>query len=418
MNSLDRKLTSVFKILLKGPLDDSKKRKIEKEFRNVRTGIIDEDFGKKIDFLFDEFSRPPIQRQKLVFDEAVEFLQALRDRGLLESATLIFNIWRDIFQDLSLQQMLNVAPNSASLKIWIKAKKIPARDVEGQLLANPTEIYSTVGADWLLAHSKPEKLLPLFDLLVDRQQRKKHLRPWHEALTTALKKDKSGKLLALIFHQPSLTDDRITALSEVIYQNRALFKMTIDILPTILTRKESNASAVKLVETLFKSTLTTDSSEREFITATLARLGAAILLAERRTTDAEASLAIIQKIMRQLRNLTKTQAQQSKTWIFENLSNEEVLLDDKLSITAHGARHIALAFEKADQGFNAKDILSVMARNLGLSEIGKKDQTAIYDPLWHEDVAGGLTPGTPVIINQAGWRINDEVVARAKVRKE
>jgi hypothetical protein len=100
------------------------------------------------------------------------------------------------------------------------------------------------------------------------------------------------------------------------------------------------------------------------------------------------------------------------------LNGEETPSDGKLCVNLQGARHIALAFEKADQGFGARDILAVTAHNLGLSAIGKKGDEAIYDPLNHEDIESGLVPGEIVLIEQEGWAINQETVARAKVRKK
>ena len=91
--------------------------------------------------------------------------------------------------------------------------------------------------------------------------------------------------------------------------------------------------------------------------------------------------------------------------------------DGKISITQHGARHLARALEEAGQGFSAKEILTVLARNLGLVAVGKNGDTVIYNPLQHEDVAGGLLPGQSVLIEESGWSINQETVARAKVKK-
>ncbi len=418
MNTLDRKLAAVFKVLIKGPLEELKKQKTGKEFRNVCDKILDGELRKQIEFLFGDFSHPSTQRRKPEVGEALEFVRALRDRSFIETAALLFKVWRDVIQEFNFEQVLNAAPNVGCFKAWTKAKKLSLQEIERRLLTNPVETYATIGADWLLERSKPQALMPLLELLLARQLRPKYLLPWNEALIVGLKKDKRGNLLASVLRHLWPNEDRISALSESVRGNRTVFKMTIDLLPTILTRKDSNGLAVKFVGLLFGEVMTTEGGEREFVTAALARLGAGILLTERRTPDAEAALAVVQEKTRQLRNLTKGQTAQSKTWVFENLNGEETPSDGKLCVNLQGARHIALAFEKADQGFGARDILAVTAHNLGLSAIGKKGDEATYDPLHHEDIESGLVPGETVLIEQEGWAINQETVARAKVRKK
>lgn len=418
MNTSDRKLAAVFKVLIKWPLEELKRQKAGKEFRSVRDRISDEDVCKKIEFLFGDFSRPPAQRRKPPLEEALEYVHTLRDHSFIETEALLFKVWRDVIQDFNFEQVVNTAPNVGCFKAWTKAKKLSFQEIEQQLLANPVKTYATIGTDWLLERSKPQALLPLLELLLTRQSRPKYLLSWNEALVVALKKDKRGNLLTSVLRHPWPNEDRVLALSEAIRANRIVFKKTIDLLPAILTRKESNGLAVKFVGLLFDVAMTTEGVEREFITVALARLGAGILLTEHRTPNAEAALAVVQKITRQLRNLTKGQTAQSKTWVFENLCGEETPSDGKLCLNLQGARHIAVAFEKAEQGFGAKDILAVTARNLGLSTIGKNGDEATYDPLRHEDIEGGLVPGETVLIEQEGWAINEETVARAKVSKK
>jgi hypothetical protein len=71
--------------------------------------------------------------------------------------------------------------------------------------------------------------------------------------------------------------------------------------------------------------------------------------------------------------------------------------DGTICVNSQGARYIARAFEEEEQGFSTKEILTVIARNLGLSPIGKKGETTIYNPLRHEDTVGGLLPGQAVL---------------------
>src|SRR5205085_193934 len=93
------------------------------------------------------------------------------------------------------------------------------------------------------------------------------------------------------------------------------------------------------------------------------------------------------------------------------------LADGRLHVTIEGARHVALALDKATQGFAASELLSVTARNVGLTPIGMDGEMLSYDPLRHEDLEGGLLPGDPVRIERIGWAYGRDVVLRAKVKR-
>ncbi len=317
----------------------------------------------------------------------------------------------------SLEQILTDTPDVKSFSRWIKASKTLPKEIEKQLLAQPNQVYPTIGMDWLLAHSKPENLLPFLELLFARRPRPEFLFPWNEALQAGLEKDKRGKLLALLLRHSWQSDNWTIALCDVIRANRNLFRQTIDLLPAILCRKEKVIFAADFSSALFDSVISVEGDEREFFTTELARLGTGILRTDRRTKISDDVLAVVQKKTRQLCNLTKNQDLKSRTWILENLNEEVKPADGKIYITLQGARYIALAFEKADQGFSVKDILTVTARYLGLSPIGKKGDTVFYDPLQHEDVDGGLLPGASVSILESGWSFNGEAVMRAKIKK-
>jgi hypothetical protein len=317
----------------------------------------------------------------------------------------------------SLEQILTDTPDVKSFNRWIKASKTSPKEVEKQLLAQPNHIYQTIGMDWLLTHSKPENLLPFLELLFARRPRPEFLFLWSEALQAGLKKDKRGKLLALLLRHSWQSENWIMALCHVIRANRNLFKETTDLLPAILCRKEKAVFAADFVNALFDSVISAEGDEREFFSVELARLGTGILRADRRTQISEDVLAIVQKKTREICNLTKNQDLKSRTWILDNLNEESKPAAGKICITSQGARYIALAFEKADQGFPAKEILGITARNLGLIAIGKKGDTTIYNPLQHEDIVGGLLPGQTVLIEDEGWMLNQETVVRAKVKR-
>ena len=417
MNPLDRKLAAVFKALNKGAQDEHRKQKTSKEFGQIRGRVVDESLGKRLELLFSEFSRPPAQRRRLEVAESQTIIRDLLNRSFVETSALLFVTSLDAIKTLDQDEALAVAPNLNCIKAWIKATRLSPGELESRLLAQPAQTYATAGADWLLECAKPDSLPPLLDLFLNRQSRPSYLPSWKDGLVSALKKDRRGNLLSATLNHRWSGGESIAALAEAVCSDRSALKMTVDLLPAMLARKDGSQAGVSLVAEMFRTTTATDNTERELMTVLLARLGTGILLAERKSPQSEAALEFIRNTNRQLRNLTKEDVLQSRTWLFENLCHYELPTDRRLHLTPEGLRHLAIAFAKADQGFVAKEILILTARNLGLSSIGKKGETVSYNPLIHEDVEGGLVTGHSVVIEESGWGVNQEAVIRAKVKR-
>jgi hypothetical protein len=141
------------------------------------------------------------------------------------------------------------------------------------------------------------------------------------------------------------------------------------------------------------------------------------MLLERQSGHTKASLEFVHQMARQLRNLTNEESLRSKTWVFENLCGDELPRDSRLHVTIDGARQLAIAMDKAQQGFDAKEILAVTARNLGLVPIGKKGEKVSFAPIRHQDLDGGMLPGDTAQIEEVGWLYQDDVIVRAKVKQ-
>ena len=414
---LDRKLSSVFKALHKRQPDGSKGDTTHKEFSVVRERMVDDGFRRTLDHLFADFVCTSEQRPKHSTEAALGYVREFRNQGFMETAALLFVAWREVLSGVSLEVMLPTAPDAASVEIWIKAVNAPVPEIEKQLLADPCATYATAGADWLMEHAKPDHLIPLLELFLSRRARPTFLRPWCETLVATLSKDKRGALLGAALRHPWPTEGCIATLADAVRSDRTLLRMMVDLLPAMLAQKTATPAVTAFVNDVFRVIVSTEDAEREFMTGALSRLGTGILLADQRGPQSEAALAVIENSARQLRNLTRDETLQARTWLLENLSRKTEPTDGKLQVTLEGARHLALAFGKAAQGFAAKDILTVTARNLGLSPIGKKGDAVLFNPLQHEDVEGGLVPGNPVVIDEEGWAVRQEALIRAKVKR-
>jgi hypothetical protein len=413
-NSLDREIAAVIKAAFKESNDDSKNEAASRHFREIRGLVSNQEVVNLLEDLFFEIARPALEQRRQIFSKFIRDL--LNHRFRRSAATVFISSLKD-FRTASFEEILSIVPDAICLDKWIKATKSSAKEVERNLLSQPDKTFETAGADWLLLHSKSELMLPVLEMFLSRLPRPIYLLPSQKVLIDALKKDKSCELLALALRQPPHNQAHIF-LMELISSDSALFKLIIDRLPKVLTKKEIGAPLVELVKNIFGAIISTSGSEREFLTASLARLGANIVLTERRSQHSDAVLFFIRQTARQLRTFAKNDKIQSRTWVFENLVFEQELPTGDSCINLQGARYIALAFEKADQGFPAKEILSVTARYLGLSPVSVKGDEVVFNPLQHEDMDGGLVPGERVFILDSGWILNQEVVMRAKVSKK
>jgi hypothetical protein len=99
------------------------------------------------------------------------------------------------------------------------------------------------------------------------------------------------------------------------------------------------------------------------------------------------------------------------------LQAEKALADGGLQITFDGARRFAVAYERARQGLSAADLLSTIAKNLGLTIINTKGEQVTYNPLEHEDSQGGIRPSELVLVLEPGLKYQNTVVLRALVGK-
>lgn len=416
-NPFDRKLTAVLKALSKGAKDAPARENIGKDFQKVRSRVVDAAFGAILDHLFKSFSLLAEQRSKTEQAQIISVIRVLCDRQFPASAGYLFAVWRENLANLSLDAILPLAPDAGSFEIWRKASGHPAKDVEQRLLASPAITYATAGADWLSLRVPPDKQQVLLDLFLSRQSRPKFLPSWAEALALALRKNKKGGLLRFCLEHPWPSEDRLVTLAEVVRLDAVLMHATVDALPEILTTKESPAAAMLFIRQLFANLIASTDRERQFATASLARLATGILLADATTPGANETLAFIKQTVRQLRGATRDSELQSRTWIIESLQEEKALADGGLQITFEGARRYAVAFDKARQGLGAADLLSTTAKNLGLTIINAKGEQVPYNPLEHEDSQGGIRPSELVMVLEPGLKYQNTVVLRALIGK-
>ncbi len=414
MNPLDRKLAGVLKALNIAKVS-AKVETAGKDYRQIRGRVVDERIGGLLDDLFGEFSKPADQRSRPDATRATEMLNELRSREFVDTARVLVVAWMDALAQLPLKAFVNVAPDARSIALWCKKTKTKAEAAQQELASDSATSYATAAGDWLLQTGKPSSLAPLLALFLTRQSRPKFLPSWSEALATALAKDKRGALLGFILQHDWAGPDRLEALAEMIRLDRTALQVAVENIPQIAERKDAKPSVAELVKHLATAALLAEGAERKRLTASLARIGTGIVLSGKSSPAAEAVLSVILESGRHVLTTTRADEAKQQTWILQNLAAPGEKPSGGLHVTLEGAQHLAVAFEKADQGFGPRDVLTVAARNLGLTPIGRKGDPVIYNPIEHEDVTGGLLPGDKVVFQEEGWRWRNEILMRAKV---
>jgi hypothetical protein len=342
-------------------------------------------------------------------------IRALRERGLVGTASALFERWKDFYRELPIQEIKTEAPDAKALEVWRKGRGMRVEEMEEKLLSDPLSTYETSGADWILLRAKPERSLPILRLFLRRLPRPKFLPQWAAVIGERLRLDKRGLLLGCAISAASENAGDLKALAEVVRLDRSLLLMVAGLLPRIASHRNAGTGVVEFAREILSSVIESQGSDREFLTAVLVQLGSGMLI-ERQSGQTKACLEFVQQMARQLRNLTSEENLRSKTWVLENLCGEELPRDGALHITIDGARQLAIAMDKAQQGFDAKEILAVAARNLGLVPIGKKGEKVSFSPVRHQDVEGGMLPGDAAQIEEGGWSYQDDVIVRAKVK--
>jgi hypothetical protein len=413
----DRKLAGALKTLVKGVTVGTKRDKLEKDWRKLEAQVISDEVKQVLVGLWKSLNPLKDRRTQPTAEEARQTVQLLRDRKFVESAAVLFIEWTHLIAKHA-AEAARVAPTLRAFKAWIKTAKISKRELEEQLLSDLELAYRTVGADWLLANAKLEKLDGILIRLLAQEQRPSFLTSCGEALASVFGRDKRGALLVTLLRKPDLNESQLKAIAGAIRSGQTALKSAAEVLPELVSKEAIGTRARELTLEIFGQVMISEADQRQLLTVALARIVTGVLLLERRSPAAEDLLATVSDLMKQLRISTREPRLQARTWVVENLEQETPQARGGLQVTTDGIRQFASAFEKASQGFAAGEILATLAENLGLNPVGKVNESLTYDPIRHQDLEGGLLPGDQAMVNEAGWAYGDCVAIRAKVRAD
>jgi hypothetical protein len=357
---------------------------------------------------------PPTERAQLPAEEVIALLRLLAENKLTSSAAVTFLALVQPLKTLDLEAILPLAPTAKCLAAWIKAARVPKKLVEEKLLAAPELAWRTPGLDWYMDKGDIHRAGPLVSNLLSKTPRPQHLPQWDSVLAGPIEKARGEVLMAIILEDKSRDPRQLEALAALLLDSPALLRRAADLLPDLLDTPFADQS-LDFSKLLLEHALVVPPHRRPLISATIARLATGILLKDDLSASQEDALKSIGETMSRLKLATTEEDLKGRTWILEPLKAVTERPGDNQNLTMTGARHMAVAFEKARQGLNTHAVLAMAARNLGMAPIGGKGEKVAYNPLQHEDTQGGIMPGETVETVEPGWTFRNSVVLRALV---
>ncbi len=356
----------------------------------------------------------PAYRAQLPAGDAVAVIRTLVDKELTNSAAVTFIALVQTLRTLDFQAVLPLAPTAKCLAAWMRTARVPKKLAEERILSTPDLAWRTAALDWYMEKGTLKRAAPLLCSVFFRSPRPKHLPQWDELLSASIQAAKGGALLESILDGVSSDRRQLVALATLFLNNPALLCRTVDLLPDLL---ESHASgqALEFCKLLLEHALVAPPHQRPLVSAAIARLATGLLLKDELSAIQEQALESIRDATSRLKFAATDGDLNSRTWVIEPLKAAAERPSDNQNLTMTGARHIAVAFEKARQGFKAQAVLSMTAKNLGMAAIGTKAERVAFNPLQHEDVAGGIMPGEVVEIMEPGWTFKNSIVLRTRV---
>lgn len=414
MSHFDRKLAGVFKSAAKPGATDDDLKNARKELADIQGRFLDANFQSSLERMFEALAPPPAQA-KLGEADCLRWIEILNAKELPRTAEVVFTILIGNFKNAGLEIVLPAAPTAKCVDAWIKATGEAKKAVQEKILADPDAAYATAGCDWFLTKGEKKKALPLLRLLLAKRPRPNHLAGWETVASDAIAKDKKGVLLELALSLHPQNPGALATLASLAINDGHVCQAVMDQLPVLSAKKTGNGQCIEFIRTFLEQVINTHGDRRQCACAGIARVTAGILLAKDPAKSRE-MLHTLQKGIGRIKTTTLDDEMRAVTWIMEPMkAPEQESPTGTVHVTQAGARHLAIAFEKAARGFGANEILALTARNLGLTVLGQKGEQTSYNPILHADSKGGLIPGDQIEINEPGWMLKDEVVVRAKV---
>ncbi len=339
---------------------------------------------------------------------------ALGQAGFVQSAEFAWANAGDAVLDYPLPELLAAVPSARMLEAVARRHRDLAAQALALVLERPELAETSAAFDWVAQHAKPKELSKLAPQILSGHPRRRHLPAREEVLRVALLRDKSGELLRACLaiakgHSPAFDRLRIA-----VNTTPKLLVQFIGGLPKTICGPDGEM-AMQLLESWLPAFPKAEPATRENLSGVLAAL-AGLLLRQPKRKDVQTHLldALARAAFPWLLAMEDAQ-DTSGFWLVARADDFTKARKPSGNISHYGAGLLASSMEKAKAGLAADALLEALALNLGLEQVGARDESVSFDPNLHEDTVGGLLASDPATVNEPGWRLGDQLVRRAKV---
>jgi hypothetical protein len=412
----DKKLARVLKELSKTGAKGGNISQVMRPLNELIADAFDPALKSAIVRLSQALQTPADQSAQLTPEDAAALLRSLQDNGLPNSAAVTFAALIPALKNLDLETVLPLTPNVRCLAAWAKGARLPKKALETKILTNPELAWSTPALDWYIENASPHRAPTFLSDLLTKRPRPNHLSQWDELLPGPIKDAKGGPLLQAILEDQSRDQNQLDTLAALAISKPDLSHHLADLLPDLLDGPCAR-QALAFTRLFLEHAALAPQHQLPTLAAAIARLATGLLV-NGEPSDAHAqALASIRETMARLKISITDEELRTRVWILEPIKAAAERLTDNQNLTLIGARYLAVAFEKARQGFAAKVVLSMTAKNLGMTALGAAGERTTYNPLHHQDTKGGIMPGESVEVTDPGWLFRNSVVLRATVAR-
>ena len=338
----------------------------------------------------------------------------LGQAGFVQSAEFAWAHAGDAVFDFPLSELLAAAPGARMLEAVARKHRDFAAQALALVLERPEVAETSAVFDWVAQHTKPKELAKLAPQLISGHPRRRHLPAREEVLRVALLRDKAGDLLRACLAIAKTHGPAFDRLRIAVNMTPKLLVQFIGGLPKTICGPDGEM-AMQLLESWLPAFPKAASATREKLSGVLVAL-AGLLLRQPKRKDAQTHLleVLARAAFPWLLAMEGTQ-DMSGFWVVARADDLAKARKPSGHISHYGAGLLASSMEKAKAGLAAEALLEALALNLGMEQIGARDESVNFDPNMHEDTVGGLLARDPATVSEPGWRIGDQLVRRAKV---
>lgn len=345
----------------------------------------------------------------------IDGLETLVKYRMTGAAEFVFLKSASELRGLNIDELLRVAASAKCVSAWIgKGEDSIAR--EAALIARfkgaPLEALSTALAVWFFECAPPKQMRGGLDVfLLDSEKR---LFTAKDALLKfALSRDRDGSFLGSLIAACGRSPEARDRVILEIKNHDELVELFVTGVPNSIQTAPSEAIAV-FVGVVFNELLAAKSPARKrWWSAQLLSLAAGLLL----LPACEVSVAVLDELDR-LSLLAEDRPSSGEVdrdvcvIRYHGVSRTPV----QPTLTLEAAQLIALTLAKIRNGDDPNLSLEATALNLGMERIATLGATVEYNPKFHEDMAGGLSPDTQAIVLDGGWQYKGKLIQRAQVK--